>query len=165
MAIIFETSNFIITSAEKPHVYIDRDEGGHINLKFKREVRAVHDRTQLSALEAIEYIKLSMIAGEALKNAMHHRGVNVGLVNYQDMGNWSVFKPEGPQLHTQIYGRAATATIQKYGDAVQLPHIETGFYDSFQPLTKDDVEEIRLEIEKIMQRDKYNTDWSESQLR
>lgn len=162
MAIIYESSHFIITSAEKPNVYVDRDEGGHINLKFKREVRTVRDRTQLSAMEAIEYTKLSMIAGEALANVMCRRGVDIGLINYQEMGNWSVFKPEGPQLHMQIYGRATTAIIQKYGEAVRLPHIETGFYDSFQPLNDEDVNEMRLEIDKMIQSEKYAASWSKA---
>lgn len=121
----------------------------------------VRDRTQLDANLAIEYMKLSMVVGEALKSAMARRGVDIGLVNYQDMGNWGVFKPEGPTLHMQIYGRATTATIQKYGDAVQLPHRETGFYDTFQPLDNEDIAEIRIDIETLLQSDKYGGMWSD----
>jgi diadenosine tetraphosphate (Ap4A) HIT family hydrolase len=159
MATIYETENFIITSAERPYVYVDRAEGGHMYVKPKFHVR---DRTQLSASQAIEYTKLSMVAGDALKSAMKRRDVNIGIVNYQDMGNWSVFKPEGPTMHLHIYGRATTATIQKYGDAVQLPHVESGFYESFQALDADDIKEIRRDIEKLMQTDKYRVPWSES---
>ena len=121
----------------------------------------VRDRTQLSPQLAIEYQKLSMVVGEALKSAMARRGVDVGIVNYQDMGNWAVFKPEGPTLHMQIYGRATTATIQKYGDAVQLPHRETGFYDNFKPLDDEDIAEIKVDIENLLLSDKYGTKWSE----
>ncbi len=71
------------------------------------------------------------------------------------MGNWSVFKPEGPTLHMQIFGRAKDAKVQKYGDAVQLPHRETGFYDSFQPSDEEDIQEIRADIEKLMKTEKY----------
>lgn len=78
------------------------------------------------------------------------------------MGNWSVFKPEGPSVHMQIYGRATTARIQKYGDAVQLPHRETGFYDSFKPLDEEDIKEIKADIEKLLQSDKYKGVWSEA---
>ncbi len=153
---IYETRNFEIQAAARP--FIDRTEGGHIYIFPKVPVR---DRTQLSPVLAIEYTKLSMVVGEALKSAMIRRGVDVGLVNYQDMGNWGVFKSEGPTLHMQIYGRATTATIQKYGDAVQLPHRETGFYDTFQPLNDDDIREIRADIEKLLQSDKYKSRWSE----
>lgn len=158
MATIYETKNFLITSAERPKIYVDRSDGGHMYIKPKFQVR---DRTQLSPAQAIEYMKLSMVAGEALTSAMARRGVNIGIVNYQDMGNWSVFKPEGPTMHLHIYGRATTATTQKYGDAVQLPHIETGFYESFQPLNADDIKEIQADIEKLMQADKYKLRWSE----
>ena len=60
----------------------------------------------------------------------------------------------------QIYGRATTATIQKYGDAVQLPHRETGFYDNFKPLDEEDIKEIRTDIEKLMATEKYKGAWS-----
>ncbi|MGB3072808.1 MAG: hypothetical protein WBB68_00940 [Candidatus Moraniibacteriota bacterium] len=106
-------------------------------------------------------MKLSMVVGEALVSAMSRRGVDIGIVNYQDMGNWGVFKPEGPTLHMQIYGRAKTAVHQKYGDAVQLPHRETGFYDDFNPLDSEDMKEIAADIEKLLRSDKYNFNWSE----
>ena len=154
---IYETPNFHIQAAERP--FIDRSEGGHLYLFPKIDVR---DRTKLSPQLAVEYMKLSMVVGEALQSAMARRGVDIGIVNYQDMGNWGVFRPEGPTLHMQIYGRAKTATIQKYGDAVQLPHRETGFYDNFTPLDSDDITEIRNDIEKLLESPKYSGLWSEA---
>lgn len=153
---IYETEDFYIQAASRP--FIDRTEGGHIYLFPKVAVR---DRTQLSPKLAIEYTKLSMVIGEALKSGMARRGVDIGIVNYQDMGNWGVYKPEGPTLHLQIYGRATTATRQKYGEAVQLPFRETGFYDDFEPLNEEDIKEIRADIEKLLQSDKYSCPWSE----
>ncbi len=154
---IYETNNFYIQAAKKP--FIDRSEGGHIYLFPKIEVS---DRTKLTPKLAIEYTKLSMVVGEAMKSAMARQGIEIGIINYQDMGNWGVFKPEGPTLHMQIYGRAKTASIQKYGDAVQLPHRETGFYDNFKPLSEEDVDEIKADIEKLLQTDKYAAIWSEA---
>lgn len=154
---IVKLPNFEIQAAARP--FIDRSEGGHIYIFPTVPVR---DRTRLSPTLAIEYMKLSMIVGEALKTAMARRGVDIGIVNYQDMGNWGVFKAEGPTLHMQIYGRATTAAIQKYGDAVQLPHRETGFYDNFKPLDEQDIQEIRSDIEKLMTTDKYREPWSEA---
>lgn len=153
---IYETENFYIQAAKRP--FIDRAEGGHLYLFPKIEVR---DRTKLSPALAIEYTKLSMVVGEALVSAMARRGITIGIVNYQDMGNWGVFKPEGPTLHMQIYGRATTATIQKYGDAVQLPHRETGFYDDFKPLDQEDIAEIKADIKALLLTDKYASLWSE----
>lgn len=154
---VFETKNFLVQAARRP--FIDRTEGGHMYIFPTIPVR---DRTQLSPSLAIEYQKLSMVVGQALKSAMARRGVDIGIVNYQDMGNWGVFKPEGPTLHLQIYGRATTATIQKYGDAVQLPHRETGFYDSFNPLNDEDIQEIKKDIETLLKSEKYATPWSEN---
>ena len=154
---IHETANFYIQAANRP--YVDRAEGGQLYLFPKVAVR---DRTQLSPALAIEYIKLSMVAGEALVSGMARRGVDIGLVNYQDMGNWSVFKPEGPSLHMHIYGRAKTATIQRYGEAVQLPHRESGFYDDFKPLEAGDVAEIKADIDKLLRGAKYGRNWSET---
>jgi diadenosine tetraphosphate (Ap4A) HIT family hydrolase len=153
---VYETDNFLIQAASRP--FIDRAEGGHMYIFPKVPVR---DRTQLSPGLAVEYMKLSMVVGEALVSAMSRRGVDIGIVNYQDMGNWGVFKPEGPTLHMQIYGRAKTAVHQKYGDAVQLPHRETGFYDSFNPLDSEDIKEIAADIGKLLESDKYKFDWSE----
>jgi hypothetical protein len=78
---IYETAHFSIEAAARP--FVDRDEGGHIYIFPKTPVR---DRTKLSPTLAIEYMKLSMIVGEALQSAMTQRGVDIGIVNYQDMG-------------------------------------------------------------------------------
>lgn len=96
-----------------------------------------------------------MVVGEAMAKALNNRGVDIGRVNYQDNGNWSVFKPEGPYLHIHLYGRAKSAKVHKWGDACYFPQRETGFYDSFEPLNDGDVEEIKKEIEEIFRQDKY----------
>ena len=153
MALIYQTSNFIIKSAEHPNVYIDRKEGGHIQVVPKASVA---DRTKLSAKLAIEYMKLSMVAGEAMKTTMVKRGVNIGLINYQDMGNWQVFQPQGTTMHLHIFGRAIDAIVQKYGDAVYLPHLESGYYQNFQSLDADDVVMLSKEIDRLMRTQKYS---------
>jgi diadenosine tetraphosphate (Ap4A) HIT family hydrolase len=154
MAMILETDNFIVKSAEKPHVYVSREEGGHIQVKSKVLLR---DRTKLTAAQAIEYMKLTMITGEAMVSAMARRGIDIGIINYQEMGNWSVFKPEGPTVHTHLFGRATTATIQKYGEAVQLPNLDSGFYENFKPLDEEDLAEIKKDIELLLQTEKYKS--------
>ena len=150
MATIYETTNFILETREKP--FVDREEGGHIRIWSKIKVS---DRTKLTPEQAIEYMKLSMVAGEAMTNVLRKQGVDIGIVNYQEMGNWSVFKPEGVTMHMHIFGRAKTATVQKYGEAVLLPQRNTGFYDKFQPLNEGDVVEIKKEIERLLSMDKY----------
>ena len=147
---IYETKNFSVETVEHPHV--SREEGGHIVIEPK--VR-ISDRTQLSPELAIELMRLTMIVGEAMTTALNRRGVDIGRINYQDNGNWSVFKPEGPRLHIHLYGRAKSAVIQKYGDAISAPKPNTGFYDSFKSLNEEDIKEIRSEIETIFKREKY----------
>lgn len=149
---IYETRNFILETQEKP--FIDRSEGGHIRIWSKLNVR---DRTQLTPEQASEYMKLSMLAGEAMTTVLKKQGIDIGIVNYQEMGNWSVFKPEGVTMHMHIFGRATTATKQKYGEAVLLPKRDTGFYEGFEALNDDDIVEIRKEIERLLNTDKYKS--------
>ena len=150
MANIYETENFIVEAVDQPHV--TREDGGHI--KIYPKIRKV-DRTELTPKEAIEVMRLTMIVGEAMTKVMNNRGIDIGRINYQDNGNWSVFKPEGPYFHIHLYGRAKSAKIQKWGDATHFPHRETGFYDGHEPLSDEDTEEIRLEIEKLFKKEKY----------
>ena len=71
------------------------------------------------------------------------------------MGNWSVFEPSGPILHMHLFGRAKSAKIQIYGDAVLLPHKETGFYKDFMPLNDDDIEAILTVVNELTKSEKY----------
>ncbi|MFZ4648733.1 MAG: HIT family protein [Patescibacteria group bacterium] len=147
---ITQTENFIVFAVEKPHV--SREDGGHIMIVPKVKIS---DRTELEPKLAVEVIRLTMIVGEAMTTAMNSRGVDIGRINYQDNGNWSVFKPEGPYFHIHLYGRAKSAKINKWGDACFFPQRSTGFYDNFIPFNEDDIEEIRKEIKVIMEKDKY----------
>lgn len=150
MAHIYETTNFILETREKP--FVAKNEGGHIRIMSKLKIA---DRTKLTPEQAIEYMKFSMVAGEALTNVMQQQGIDIGIVNYQEMGNWSVFKPEGNTMHLHIFGRAKTATIQKYGEAVLLPKRETGFYDNFEPLNVQDIQHMQEEIKRLLETEKY----------
>ncbi len=152
MAHIYETPNYIVET--RAHPFVSKEEGGHVCVSSKIQVT---DRTKLNPVQAIEYMKLSMVTGEALTNTLKAQGIDVGIVNYQEMGNWMVFKPGGPIMHMHIFGRAKTAVIQKYGEAVLLPHIETGFYDKFEGLNEDDIKAMKTEIERLLSTEKYKT--------
>ena len=150
--IIYQNDNYVVDAPARP--FVDRLEGGHIRISPKIKVK---DRTQLSPELAIEYMKLSMVVGEAMAKGLIERGIDIGIINYQDMGNWGVFDPEGPTLHMHIFGRATTATKQKYGEAVQLPKRDTGFYEGFMPLDEEDISAIKTEIELLLETDKYKS--------
>lgn len=152
MSLIYQTENFIVEAPSKPHV--DRNDGGHIKISPKERLV---DRQALSPKLAIELMRLTMIVGEAMTKVMNERGVDIGRINYQDNGNWSVFKPEGPYLHIHLYGRAKSAKVHKYGQACYFPHIndKPEYYENFKPLNEGDIEEIKKEIELLFQSQKY----------
>ena len=155
MTLILETEDFLVEAPERPHV--TRSDGGHI--KIKPKVRYV-DKQELEPKQAMELMRLTMVVGEAMVKVLNSKGVDIGRINYQDNGNWSVFKPKGPYLHVHLYGRSKKAEIQKYGDALNFPHRETGFYEGYEGLTEDDVKEIHDTIQELLQQDKYlNENW------
>lgn len=157
---IYETSNYIVwaldgVSEDKHHVL--REDGGHIIISPKTKVV---DRTQLTVKQAIELIRLTMVFGEAMAAAMNKIVVDIGRVNYQDNGNWGVFKPDGPCLHIHLYGRAKSAKAQKYGEALHFPKTDTGFYDKNNPLNDDDIAEVKKQIRLVFKKNKYKgSDW------
>ncbi|MFH1134063.1 MAG: hypothetical protein V1735_06235 [Nanoarchaeota archaeon] len=157
MALIYESGHFRVESAEKPHV--DRDDGGHIRILPKAMVL---DRQHLSPKQAIELMRLTVVVGQAMTTVMNRRGVDIGRINYQDNGNWSVLKPEGPYLHVHLYGRAKSAKFQKYGQACHFPHREEHpeFYERFKPLNADDVRGIHQEILRLFKQKKFSdSEW------
>ncbi len=150
--VILETKTFSVEVPEKP--FVDREDGGHLRIMSNIKVK---DRTELNAEQTVEYALLSEVVGKALELAMTKRGIDIGNVNWQEMGNWSVFKPEGITLHMHIFGRAKNARTQKYGEAVKLPFRDTGFYDDFEKLNQDDVSAIKQEIAELLKVEKYQS--------
>lgn len=151
MSQIYETKNFIVEAYEKP--FVSREEGGHIRIKIKDE--EVKDRTKLSPSQAIEFIRLSMVVGEAFETAMKKRGVPIIKINYQDMGNWAYKTGTKNYFHMHILGRVLGAKNQPFPESVYLPDRSTGFYDDFKPLNEEDAEVIKVEIERIIKEEKY----------
>lgn len=148
--VLCTTKTFEVEVPEKP--FVSREDGGHLRIMSSIKVK---DRTELTTEQTIEYALLSEVIGKALEIAMTKMGIEIGNINWQEMGNWSVFKPEGITLHMHIFGRAKNAIIQKYGEAVKLPFRETGFYDNFQPLNDDEIEAIKTEIKELSLSEKY----------
>lgn len=149
---VFETENFVIEQLDKPH--ISKIDGGHIRICPKQKVV---DRTKLPPKLAIEYVRLSMVAGEAMAKVLNKKGIDIGRINYQDNGNWSVFSSEGSYFHVHLYGRAKSSKIQKWGEMVSLPESkdESWFFDKLEPLSAEDIAEIKEEMERIFKEEKY----------
>jgi diadenosine tetraphosphate (Ap4A) HIT family hydrolase len=150
MAFIYQSINFIVEAPDQ--ALVTRTDGGHITIT---PVVRLADRSQLSPALAIELIYLTMLIGEAMTSGLIDRGVDIGRINYQDNGNWGVFKPEGPYLHYHLYGRAKNAKIHKYGEACHFPFRETGFYDQFEPLNAGDIHAIQEQLRLLLKEDRY----------
>jgi len=148
--LIYETKNFVIATPELP--LVTREDGGHIEISPKTRI---NNRTLLTPQLSIEMMRLTMLVGEAMTIGLKNRGINIERINYQDNGNWGVFKPDGPFLHIHLYGRATNAKIQKYGHACQFPMPESGFYDDFEALTNEDIIEIKSQINALLETKKY----------
>jgi len=148
--LIYETDNFIVCVDGYPHV--SREEGGHIIISA---VSDIPDRTKLTPEQAKEFIRLSMLIGEAMETAMKNRGVPIVKINYVDNGNWAFKYNQKPHLHMHILGRSADAKIQIFPEAVKLPARESGFYESFQPLNSDDIQEVIRQIKILENTERY----------
>jgi diadenosine tetraphosphate (Ap4A) HIT family hydrolase len=153
MALIYRTEFFDVVAEDHP--LIDRNDGGHItiNPRFR-----ISERRELTPQQAIALMRLTIVTGQAMDRVMNLHGVDIGRINYQDNGNWAVFKPEGPQLHIHVYGRAKSAVRQPYGQACYFPHKDEQpeFYRDLKPLTRDDIEAIGLEIRRLMMRENFS---------
>lgn len=153
MALIFETASFLVEAPEKP--LVDRGDGGHIVINPKVRVT---NRQQLSPKLAIELMRLTLLAGQAMTTVMNANGVDVGRINYQDNGNWTVFHPEGSFLHIHLYGRAKSAQYHTYGQACYFPHRDEAseYYARFSPLHKKDIADLTIEITRLSNLQKYS---------
>ena len=153
MALIYESQNFMVQSAEFP--LVDRNDGGHVTIDPKFKISA---RQELSPKQAIELMRLTIIAGEAMTEVLTQHGIDIGRINYQDNGNWAVFKPEGPQLHYHLYGRAKSAVHQKYGQTLHMPHKDEHpeYYKTLKKLSQEDVEDIGKKITELLSQAKYS---------
>lgn len=143
--VIYSSKLFDVVIPDTPHV--DRNDGGQIDIWPKRKIS---DRTKLTSEEAKELMKLSMVFGEAMLIVLRKNGVDIDKVNYQENGNWSNV------MHLHLYGRAKSSKHQKFGEALNFPKPETGFYDKNRILTDSDIRGIKLEAEKLLKSDKYS---------
>jgi len=150
--LIWESPAFFVLAEREP--LVDREDGGHIVITPRNRIP---DRQALTATQAIEFMRLTMVVGEAMAAVMTRHGVNMGRINYQDNGNWSVFKPGGPYFHLHLYGRATTARTQKYGQTLNFPHRDEypEQYRDLKPLSRHDVSELNKEIGILFQDARY----------
>lgn len=147
MTLVYAAQSFDITAPGRPHV--SRRDGGHLIINPRVPVE---DRTMLSREKAVELMKLTMVAGAAMKTVLGRQGIELGRINYQDNGNWR------HELHVHLYGRAFAATIQTYGHPLSFPPTPAAFeaqMGDLEPLAADDIAALKAEIVRLLATDKY----------
>lgn len=145
--LILEGRHFTIVAPQQPHV--SRGDGGHLIINPRV---AVEDRTHLTREQAIELVKLTMVAGEAMRTVLSRKGIPIGRINYQDNGNWR------HELHVHLYGRARNATVQPWGHFLRIPPTREAFVakmGDLDPLRADDAADLRAEMTRLLATEKY----------
>lgn len=149
--ILYHSADFRIVAPEHPHV--SRADGGHLKVA---PLEPVEDRTKLSPAQAKELMKLTMVAGEAMRTVLGRHGIEIGRINYQDNGNWHA------DLHIHLYGRALGATGQKWGSPLVFPPTHEEFVrtmNNLEPLSSNEQAELTSEIEGLLATEKYQQGW------
>lgn len=149
--VIFETENFTVCVSGAPH--IPREEGGHMWVRAKN--RQISCTGELSPKEATEAVRLVMLTGEAMIAGMKKRGVEIIRINYQENGNWAYKAGKKPVFHVHLYARTENQKTQTWPEALYLPAKETGYYDGFERLNEQDIQEILSEMRRLEDTDKY----------
>ena len=150
--IIYETENFVVCVPKKTH--ISREDGGHIWIRSKEKYFA--SRLDLSPIEAIEVMRLTMLISEAMIKGMKNRNINIERINYQENGNWAYLNGTKPIFHIHLYGRTKESRVQVWGEALKFPNPKEDFYNNFIQFNNEDTKEIKNQINILENTDKYN---------
>ena len=151
MQVIYKTDNFYVFTPDRVHV--SREEGGHLCIASFNDKYL--SRLDLTLKEAEEFIRLSMIVGEAMIRGMAQRGIQIGRINYQENGNWAFLRDEKPFFHLHLYGRVENAHHQKWGEALYFPNPKSSYYNNLVPLDDLDIEAIKEQIYLLEENPKY----------
>lgn len=149
---IYETETFVVEVPQKTH--IDRADGGHIWIKSKEKY--FDNRLALNSKEATEVMRLTMLISEAMVQGMKNRNIKIERINYQENGNWAYLTGTKPVFHIHLYGRTKNAKAQIWGEALVFPNPSTDFYDKFEPFNEEDICEIKKQISRLENTEKYN---------
>mgnify|MGYP004592233595 FL=1 len=157
--VICETKNFEVVAANHP--FISREEGGHMMIRGRGDKYRYNSRLDFLPNEILEQQRLCQMICEAYKIAMKKRNIEIVRINFFEAGNWAWKKDENGNVskayyHEHIFGRTLDAKKQKFPDAPYLPDRKTGFYEGFEPLNDDDIENIIQEMKKLEESPKYD---------
>ena len=144
--VIYEDKFFAVISPEFP--LNCRKDGGHLIL-LKKET--VYDRSEMNVEESIDFMRISMMIGRAMYDVL-----GVERMNYEDLGNWGVDQPLGSHMHLHFFGRNKEQTHQIRGSHMMIyPEGHKIYKGHLQPLTDEEVNTLKTEIEVISRQEKY----------
>ena len=143
---VYEDKYFKVISPEFP--LNCRDDGGHLILIKKVKVT---DRSDLTYQEAIDFMRISMVVGKAMYEAL-----GIERMNYEDLGNWGIDDPGGAKMHLHFMGRAKEQTHQVRGQHMSLfPKGHNIYSGHLKALSEDQIIGIRDKIIEILEEQKY----------
>jgi diadenosine tetraphosphate (Ap4A) HIT family hydrolase len=143
---VYEDKYFVVESPEHP--LNGREDGGHLIMGKKERV---FDRSDMTAEEAIDFIRVSMMVGKAM-----YRVLGVERMNYEDLANWGLDDPDGPKMHLHLFGRARRQIHQIRGQHISLfPKGHPIYEGHLKPFTTEEIMRLRVEIDEISHEEKY----------
>ena len=119
-----------------------REDGGHLSIEPHR---IFTDRSEATPLEAVEFMIVTMLAGDALLNV-----IGIEKINYQDMGNWRINK-EGAKLHIHAFGRHSKQVFQVRGESISFfPQGHSIYTEKYSSFNDNEVKRIIQRIELMI---------------
>ncbi len=139
---LFESQHFRVKTAGG--LLVDRRDGGHLIIE---PLQTTFDVMSLSAEQMAEYLPIIMAAGRAMTEVMNESGIAVERINFMDMGNWALLKPDRkPRLHMHLFGRARGSRFQIHGEFSHLPPQGSQLYPLLQPLEQTEIAKLQERI-------------------
>jgi diadenosine tetraphosphate (Ap4A) HIT family hydrolase len=125
-----------------------RDDGGHLILIKKEKV---HDRSDMTWQEAIDFMRISMAVGKAMYEVL-----GVERMNYMDLGNWGLDDPGGAKMHLHFFGRARSQTHQVRGQSmVFFPKDHPIYKGHLEHFSHEEITKLSSAIANILEDEKY----------
>lgn len=144
--VVYEDKFFKVVSPQHP--LNCREDGGHLVLLKKEQV---HDRSELTWQEAIDFMRISMMVGRAMYDVL-----GVERMNYEDLGNWGVDKPVGSYMHLHFFGRAREQTHQIRGSHMMIyPEGHNIYKGHLKPLDEEEINLLKEELRILASQHKY----------
>jgi len=144
--VIYEDKFFQVISPAFP--LNCREDGGHLIL-LKKEI--INDRSDMSWQEGIGFMRISMIVGQAMYEVLE-----IERINYEDLGNWGIDKPQGSYMHLHFFGRSAHSIHQIRGNHLLIyPEGHNIYKGHLTPLNKEETDQLIIAVNEISKEEKY----------